>query len=170
MGADMSVHDPYVDRWFELETPETYPAIGLSLARFFRNQQDLSHVRVQKDLPAAFRGIEAVVLAVRHAPYLNLDPEEIVAWAGGPIAVVDCFGILDDARIRRLFDLGCEVKGLGRGRHPADQGGVAPGPAGAGVRGLTPRKAEELHPRRVAPGASCARPLQVVQYFRVKIS
>jgi UDP-N-acetyl-D-glucosamine dehydrogenase len=35
--------------------------------------------------------------------------------AGSPLAVVDCFGILDDARIERYFELGCEVKGLGRG-------------------------------------------------------
>jgi len=35
--------------------------------------------------------------------------------AGGPLAVVDCFGILDDREIERLFELGCEVKGLGRG-------------------------------------------------------
>ena len=35
--------------------------------------------------------------------------------AGGPLAVVDCFAILDDARIRRYFELGCEVKGMGRG-------------------------------------------------------
>jgi hypothetical protein len=32
-----------------------------------------------------------------------------------PVAVIDCFGILDDAAIRRFFELGCEVKGLGRG-------------------------------------------------------
>ena len=36
-------------------------------------------------------------------------------WAGGKLAVVDCFGILDDTKIRRYFELGCEVKGLGRG-------------------------------------------------------
>jgi hypothetical protein len=36
-------------------------------------------------------------------------------WAGAPLAVIDCFGILDDDRIRRYFELGCEVKGLGRG-------------------------------------------------------
>ena len=42
-------------------------------------------------------------------------PTEIVAAAGQPIAVIDCFGILDDDRIRRYFELGCEVKGLGRG-------------------------------------------------------
>jgi hypothetical protein len=56
-----------------------------------------------------------MVLAVRHEPYLKLDPEKIVKCAGHPLAVIDCFGILDDDRIRRYFELGCEVKGLGRG-------------------------------------------------------
>jgi hypothetical protein len=28
---------------------------------------------------------------------------------------VDCFCILDDRRIERFFELGCEVKGMGRG-------------------------------------------------------
>jgi len=32
--------------------------------------------------------------------------------AGGTIAVIDAFGILDDTRIRRYFELGCEVKAL----------------------------------------------------------
>ena len=36
-------------------------------------------------------------------------------YAGGPIAVIDCFGILGDEKIGRYFELGCEVKGLGRG-------------------------------------------------------
>jgi hypothetical protein len=40
---------------------------------------------------------------------------------GRPVAVIDCFGILDDDAIRRRFELGCEVKGLGRGRQ-AHQG------------------------------------------------
>jgi UDP-N-acetyl-D-glucosamine dehydrogenase len=56
-----------------------------------------------------------VVLAVRHREYLDLEPDDIVAMVGGPAAVVDCFGILDDTKIERLFELGCEVKGLGRG-------------------------------------------------------
>jgi hypothetical protein len=34
---------------------------------------------------------------------------------GRPVVVVDCFGILGDSKIRRYFELGCEVKGLGRG-------------------------------------------------------
>ena len=115
MGAEMRVHDPYVDHWYEIESQDQYPAPGLSWARFFRNQEDLVSLRVEKDLPRALAGAEAVVLAVRHAPYLALDPDEIVAHAGGPLAVIDCFGILSDDQIRRYFELGCEVKGLGRG-------------------------------------------------------
>jgi hypothetical protein len=61
------------------------------------------------------KGMEALVLAVRHAPYLKLNPDEVVAWAGAPVAVIDCFGILTDEQIRRYFELGCEVKALGRG-------------------------------------------------------
>jgi UDP-N-acetyl-D-glucosamine dehydrogenase len=115
MGAEISVHDPYVDHWYELESQETYPAPGRSWSRFFRNQQDLRGVHVQKDLASALRGVEALVLAVRHAPYLQLKPDDVVRWAGGPIAVVDCFGILQDDDIRRYFELGCEIKALGRG-------------------------------------------------------
>jgi len=115
MGAEMHVHDPYVDHWYELEKQDVYPAPGHSLARFFRNQEDLVNLRVGKDLEATIRGTEAVVLAVRHEPYLDLDPDQVVEWAGGPVAVVDCFGILSDEAIRRYFELGCEVKALGRG-------------------------------------------------------
>jgi len=55
------------------------------------------------------------VLAVPHREYLALVPDEVVAMVGNKVAVIDCFGILEDDRIRRYFELGCEVKGLGRG-------------------------------------------------------
>jgi UDP-N-acetyl-D-mannosaminuronate dehydrogenase len=113
MGAEMRVHDPYVDRWWEFENQDEYPA--LSKAVHFRNQKKLKDLRVHKDLDEVLRGIDALVLAVRHEPYLELDPDAIVRSAGHPIAVVDCFGILDDRKITRYFELGCEVKGLGRG-------------------------------------------------------
>ena len=115
MGADMRVHDPYLKHWYELESQDSYPAPGHSWARFFHNQDDLVNIRVQNDLAAALKGVQAVILAVPHAPYLNLDPDQIVEWAGAPPAVIDCFGILDDKKIRRYFELGCEVKALGRG-------------------------------------------------------
>ena len=60
-------------------------------------------------------GTDAVILAVRRKHYMKLDPDRVVKMAGGPIAVIDCFGILDDDRIRRYFESGCEVKALGRG-------------------------------------------------------
>jgi hypothetical protein len=56
-----------------------------------------------------------VILAVPHRPYLGLDPQQVVEWAGKPVAVIDCFGILSDDAIRRYLELGCEVKALGRG-------------------------------------------------------
>jgi UDP-N-acetyl-D-glucosamine dehydrogenase len=115
MGAKIRVHDPYVEHWYELENQDTYPAPGRSLARFFRNQEELVNVRVERDLPAALKDAQAVVLAVPHKPYLQLEPDKIVDWAGAPLAVIDCYGILDDRKIRRYFELGCEVKGLGRG-------------------------------------------------------
>ena len=115
MGAEISVHDPYVKHWWELEKQDTYPAPGHSWARFFRNQDKLTETRIESDLEAALEGVDAVVLAVRHQAYLSLDPDRVVKMTGRPVAVVDCFGILDDAQIRRYFELGCEVKGLGRG-------------------------------------------------------
>ena len=78
-------------------------------------ERSLRTIRVQKDLSQALKGVEALILAARHAPYLQLKPDDVVGWAGGPIAAVDCFGILQDKDIRRYFELGCEVKALGRG-------------------------------------------------------
>lgn len=115
MGAEMRVHDPYLEHWYEFEKQDTYPAPGHSLARFFRNQDDLVNIKVQHDLAAVLKDAQAVILAVPHAPYLQLDPDKIVEWAGAPLAVIDCFGILEDDKIRRYFELGCEVKALGRG-------------------------------------------------------
>lgn len=115
MGAEMRVHDPYVDHWYELENQDTYPVSGQSWKRFFRNQEALTELKIEKDFPIAVKNIEALILAVPHKEYLNLEPEEIVKMAGGPIAVIDCFGMLSDDKIRRYFELGCEVKALGRG-------------------------------------------------------
>jgi nucleotide sugar dehydrogenase len=115
MGAEIRVHDPYVDHWYELESQDVYPAPGHSWARFFRNQAGMKDIRVQKDLAAALKDVEALVLAVPHEAYRTLSPEQVVDWAGRPLAVIDCFGILSDGDIRRYFELGCEVKGLGRG-------------------------------------------------------
>ena len=115
MGAEIKAHDPYVEHWWEFENQDTYPAIGESRSRFFRNQENLKELRMCPTMSEALEDSDAVVLAVRHREYLKLKPDDIVKMTGGPLAVVDCFGILDDRKIERLFQLGCEVKGLGRG-------------------------------------------------------
>jgi UDP-N-acetyl-D-glucosamine dehydrogenase len=115
MGADVVVHDPYVKHWWEMEKQDSYPAPDHSLARFFRNQETLADLHMMNTLDEAVKGADGMVIAVRHQDYLSLDPDEIIEMAGKPLAVIDCFGILNDDTIRRYFELGCEVKGLGRG-------------------------------------------------------
>jgi nucleotide sugar dehydrogenase len=115
MGAELRVHDPYVKHWWEFEKQDEYPSPTYSMKRFFRNQDKLADLAVEQDLNKALRGTDALILAVKHRHYLDLDPDKVVETAGGPIAVIDCFGVLDDAKIKRYFELGCEVKGLGRG-------------------------------------------------------
>ena len=115
MGGEVTIHDPYLKHWWELEKQDTYPAPGHSWARFFRNQESLTETRIRHELKDALAGTDAVVFAVRHEPYMALSPDDVVEMIGGPAAIIDCFGILDDEKINRYFQLGCEVKGLGRG-------------------------------------------------------
>jgi UDP-N-acetyl-D-glucosamine dehydrogenase len=115
MGAEMRIHDPYIDHWYELENQDSYPAAGHSRSRFFRNQAELTKVIVQKDIGKALKDAEAVIFAVPHAEYLSISADDVVKWVGRPLAVVDCYGVLSDETIRRYFELGCEVKALGRG-------------------------------------------------------
>jgi len=115
MGAEIRVHDPYVQHWWEFENQDVFPGVGHSKARFFRNQEKLKEIRIEPNMNKALQGVGAVILAVRHEPYLELDPNGVVKAIGQPAAIIDCFGILDDDKIRRYIELGCEVKGLGRG-------------------------------------------------------
>lgn len=115
MGAELRVHDPYVLHWWEFEKQDEYPTPSYGLKRFFRGQEKLKDLKVEQDLEKALCDIDAIIFAVRHKHYLDLDPDWVVERAGGPVAVIDCFGILNDEKIKRYFELDCEVKGLGRG-------------------------------------------------------
>lgn len=128
MGANMSVHDPYVEHWWELEKQYSYPSIGHSLSRFFKYQDKLTELTVQQDLDSAVAGMDGIIFAVPHKHYLKLDPTKLVEKAGKPLVIVDCFGILSDETIKQYLKLGCSVKALGRGhierlkmydKHPA---------------------------------------------------
>jgi len=115
MGAEIRVHDPYVEHWWEFEQQDSFPGVGQSKSRFFRNQEKLKEIRIEQNLDKALSNAEAVILAVPHKAYLKMDPDKVVKTIGHPAAIIDCFGILTDDNIRRYFQLGCEVKGLGRG-------------------------------------------------------
>lgn len=115
MGANMSVHDPYIQHWWEFEAQDTYPAPGYSLARFFKDQEKLKDIKVQQDLTSTLKNVDGVIFAVQHRHYLHLNPEELINMVGKPTAIVDCFGILSDEKIKEYLKLGCVVKGMGRG-------------------------------------------------------
>src|SRR5262249_62252772 len=117
MGAEIRVHDPYVEHWYEFESQDTYPAPGQSLARFFRNQEHLVDLRVQSRLEDVIWGAEVVILAVPHEPYLRLKPEDVVGMAGGPLGVVGWFWLLDEAAHPSHFSPGAGGEGLRRRRH-----------------------------------------------------
>jgi nucleotide sugar dehydrogenase len=115
MGADVCVFDPYVDHWWEFEAQDQYPSPGKGKARFFRSQKKLTNLCVAQSLDEVLKDADCIIFAVRHKQFLELSPDVVFESAGGPLAVIDCFGILDDDAIKRYFELGCEVKGLGRG-------------------------------------------------------
>jgi UDP-N-acetyl-D-glucosamine dehydrogenase len=115
MGAEVIVHDPYVEHWWEFEAQDTFPATGHGKAGYFQNQEKLKNLRINQSLNEALKGADAVIFAVRHKQYLELDPDDVVRLIGQPAAIIDCFGIIGDNSIKRYFELGCEVVGLGRG-------------------------------------------------------
>jgi len=84
MGADVKVHDPYMEHWWEFEAQETYPKPGFSWSRFFHRQAPLANLRMEKDLWEAMKGADALVLAVRHSEYMALEPDAVFEAVGNP--------------------------------------------------------------------------------------
>jgi UDP-N-acetyl-D-glucosamine dehydrogenase len=115
MGAEICVHDPYLDHWWEFEAQDSYPTPGKSRSRFFRTQKKLKTLKIEPDMWKALKDADVAIFAVRHKQFMDLSPEKVIEAAGGPLAIIDCFGMLSDDAIKRYFELGCEVKGLGRG-------------------------------------------------------
>lgn len=115
MGAEVKVHDPYVDHWWEFKAQDSYPVISPGKARFFDRQEKLVDLPIEKDMWEAMKGVDVLVLGVRHKDYLGMDPKKVIGAVGKPCVVVDCFCILNDEDIKGYLSQGCEVLGMGRG-------------------------------------------------------
>ena len=90
--AEVVCHDMYVEFWAELETEEVY-----------------------NDLDKVLKGAEVVIIAVGHTDYKTIEPAELVAKCGTKPLIIDCSNFLDDEKIKQYKDLGCKVKGVGKG-------------------------------------------------------
>lgn len=112
MGAEIRVHDPYVKVWPEFAQQDEDE---FSLAKQFRNQDDLKNLRVEQDLDKVVKDADAIVFAVRHNDYLQLEPKEVLRINGGTPAIVDAFNIVEDNKIIEYLKNRCAVRGVGKG-------------------------------------------------------
>ena len=90
--AEVICHDVYVEFWAELETEE-----------------------VHNDLDTVLKGAEVVILAVGHSAYKDIEPADLVKKCGTKPLIIDCSNFLSDEKIKQYKNLGCKVKGVGKG-------------------------------------------------------
>ncbi len=90
--AQVLTHDPYVEAWPELEDSQ-----------------------VESELQAVLPRADVVVFAVGHDQYKNLKPAEVLALCGTKPLIVDCSNFLSDETINAYKQLGCQVRGVGKG-------------------------------------------------------
>ncbi|MBW6516410.1 MAG: nucleotide sugar dehydrogenase [Candidatus Cloacimonetes bacterium] len=90
--AIAKVHDPYVDYWAEME-----------------------NIPVLSDKKKALREADVIIFAVGHNEYIEYNPTEIVKLSGKKPLIIDCSNFLTDKKIGQYLQLGCKVKGVGKG-------------------------------------------------------
>ena len=64
-------------------------------------------------MKSVLQAVEVPLIITGHSHFESLN--EVVKAVGKSCAIIDCFCMLNDDQIRRYFELGCEVKGMGRG-------------------------------------------------------
>jgi len=113
--SNIKIHDPYIKTWHEIESQSEYPVKGIDWNNQLSNQNLANDLKMEDTISDTINGADVVILAVRHAEYMNLDPKDVVDMIGNSALIVDCFGLLNDEQIAKYILLGCDVKGLGRG-------------------------------------------------------
>ena len=76
---------------------------------------ELETEEVHNDLGLVLNGAEVVIMAVGHSDYKNIKPTDLVAKCGTKPLIIDCSNFLSDERIKQYKELGCKVKGVGKG-------------------------------------------------------
>ena len=90
--AEVTCHDSYVEFWAEMETEKVY-----------------------NDLDKVLSGSDVVIFAVGHSEYKEIEPDELVKKCGTQPLIIDCSNFLSDEKIKKYLDLGCKIKGIGKG-------------------------------------------------------
>jgi len=90
-GAHVLVHDPIVTRWDER------PTVDLT--------NDLDDLR----------DADALVFAVPHRVYQELEADDLLRIVGSRPAIVDAQNILSDSKASHLHAAGCRIVGVGKG-------------------------------------------------------
>ncbi len=86
------VHDPFVNYW-----------------------QERPDIEIVSNIFSAIKESDAIVFAVPHSFYLELDITQFVNEMKNPVAVIDTQNIISDEKAIELHKLGCLVKGVGKG-------------------------------------------------------
>ncbi len=90
--ANVKVDDPYVTYWAEMETYD-----------------------IGKNPYETVKDADVIVFAVGHTQYKNIDPEKLVKNFDKKPLIIDCSNFLSDEKIKKFKELGCIVKGVGKG-------------------------------------------------------
>jgi UDP-N-acetyl-D-mannosaminuronate dehydrogenase len=90
--AEVKVHDPYVKSWPEMED-----------------------IDIEEKIEDAVAEAEVVVFAVGHDEYKQLEPKELIEKCSCTPLIIDCSNFISDAKIIEYLNLGCQVKGVGKG-------------------------------------------------------
>ena len=90
--ADVKVDDPYVSYWAEMDSYD-----------------------IGKNPYETTKDADVIVFAVGHSQYKNIEPEELVGNLEKKPLIIDCSNFLSDEKIKKYKQLGCIVKGVGKG-------------------------------------------------------
>lgn len=108
-GLDDTRNTPTEILFAALEAADARPRVHDPLVRHWAERPD---VDVFEDLGACLQDADAIVFAVPHADYGNLQTQDVAA---AKAAIIDAFDIIDDAKAAGLHGAGCKVLGVGKG-------------------------------------------------------